>query len=239
MSVLNHIAIIDGSQVNLAKHCFYLPSVSFLRDPDFHLIEKSGKLSQFDLYDFYSDDMSKAYQSVSDENVTTDIAFLEFVKTKHHDIYTPFIVLTEFLNVNSSRLVLFRYSYLNQPDIDKLYFDDDVFIYKDRYKHELNADLCIENLKDEYPFNIFNNKEWLVGWLIIKGYTLSQISLQTEIPLCYVEKISKKLITETKTYKKELFIKTSNILAWDRFIPGVLLDRLIRKNGTVYKTSPR
>lgn len=239
MSVLNHIAIIDGSQVNLAKHCFYLPSISFLRDPDFHLIEKSGNSSQFDLYNFYSNDMSQAYQSVSNENVTTDITFLEFVKAKNHDIYTPFIVLTEFLNINLSRFTLFRYSYLNQPDIDKLYFDDDIFIYKDRYNHELKVGLCIEKLKGKYPFDIFNNKEWLVGWLVIKGYTLSQISLQTKIPLCYVEKISKKLITETQTYKKELFIKISNILAWDRFIPGVLLDRLIRKNGTVYKTSPR
>ncbi|MEX6095759.1 hypothetical protein, partial [Morganella morganii] len=110
MSVLNHIAIIDGSQANLAKHCFYLPSISFLRDPDFHLIEKSGNSSQFDLYNFYSNDISQAYQSVSNENVTTDITFLEFVKTKNHDIYTPFIVLTEFLNINLSRFILFRYS---------------------------------------------------------------------------------------------------------------------------------
>lgn len=239
MSALNHIAIIDGSQVNSAKHSFYLPSVSFLRDSDFHLVEKNGNSSQFDMYNFYSDDMSQAYLSALDENLTTDIVFLEFVKAKYHDIYTPFIVLTECLNIKSSKFILFRYSYLNQPDVDKLYLGDDIFIYNDRYKHELNVDLCIEQLKDEYPFDIFNNKEWLVGWMIIKGYTLIQISLQTKIPLCYVEKISKKLISETQTYKKELFIKTSNILAWDRFIPGVLLDRLIRKNGTVYKTSPR
>lgn len=177
--------------------------------------------------------------STLEKNKIHQIIYIQFLKIKGDNSYYPFTVVINPICFNGNvSYILFNYMSLNQLSIEFITLPQDCFDYTDRNELSLSFSLSINYLSNEKPSNLFAEKEWVVGWLLIFNFTAKQISTLSDISTSYVEKLTKNILEKTSTHNRYLYSKVAKALGWKNFIPAYFIKNTLIKIKTVYKTSP-
>lgn len=165
--------------------------------------------------------------------------FIHFLKLKDFDVHLPFSV-TAFQKKANNHMVKIDYIYipLSQISVDLLLFPSFVFNTKDRNESSINFDMGVDYLIDKNPLNLFPEKEWLIGWLLIFNFTAKQISVLTDMTLSYTEKLTKNVLEKSGIHDRKLYSKVARYIGWDNYIPSFFIRNAYIEIQPVYKNSP-
>ncbi|MGT3339587.1 helix-turn-helix transcriptional regulator [Yersinia enterocolitica] len=100
----------------------------------------------------------------------------------------------------------------------------------------------IDSLSETNPLNIFTQREWDIGWLLLMGYTHKEISHHLDIKKGYVDNMVLKIYASLGSgVNRDIFRFLSISLNWGQFIPLVFINKpkifKIHKNTVVLNSA--
>ncbi|QKJ09326.1 hypothetical protein HRD68_00495 (plasmid) [Yersinia massiliensis] len=106
-----------------------------------------------------------------------------------------------------------------------------------RRGEKLSIHHFIDSLSERNPLNIFTQREWDIGWLLLMGYTHKEISHHLDIKKGYVDNMVLKIYSSSGSgVNRDIFIFISTSLNWGQFIPVVFTHkpRVFRIHKTLF-----
>ncbi|HCT9039570.1 hypothetical protein OKT76_17555 [Providencia rettgeri] len=192
-----------------------------ISDEDSALLSESASFKHSTLYPSYVIPKSLSSTSLGFNNYNFDITLFSsgnlFFYLPYKTRYIEFVV-------KRKRFILTIYDKLLNFPFDYFCLEKDVFIYEDKLGCDLDVIHVLDYFKNKEFIDVMNEDEWLIIWLLAKGYTSEKLSFIFSISKNAVDQSIKRILYKHKIYNRDLLVKVVQILGWDFFIPKKIID---------------
>jgi hypothetical protein len=136
--------------------------------------------------------------------------------------FTPFVFsIRKFSNDLTITKIIQPFNF----DVDSYLLDSISTFCLIKSGEKLSIHNFIDSLSEKNPLNIFTQREWDIGWLLLMGYTHKEISHYLDIKKGYVDNIVLKIYASLGSgVNRDIFRFLSISLNWGQFIPFAFIN---------------
>ena len=161
--------------------------------------------------------------------VYSQIPFLSiiFIESHNYAVVSPYYIHELPVLYCGKKCTLYSYYKILSSDFYHFLFKNSDFNKFDYLGNELSFDDIVSRLEGSNPLDILTNKEWAISWLLISGFSTTDISVIMQIKINTVKKYIERILGVKKLaiFKRELFIQIAIHLGWNLFIPSFFVKK--------------
>ncbi|HHR6019698.1 TPA: hypothetical protein ACS7Z7_003384 [Providencia alcalifaciens] len=196
---------------------------------DFFSISDENNVTIFESDNFKSATIFPSYvipQSLSSTSLGFNNYFFDITLFSCDNLFFYCPYKTRYIEffVKRKKFVITIYEKLISYPFDYAFLEKNTFIYEDKLGCDLDVVHVINNFKNKEFVDVMNEDEWVIIWLLARGFSSEKLSFVFGNSKNAVDQSIKRILYKHKVYNRDLLVKVVQILGWDLFIPKKIIE---------------